>query len=310
MLEENALPRGGDPVPTPGGLRDLPPSAAAQQRLSAALRDRSQAYQHGASVDLTIMEALLRMDRPEAAARALEDHRAALQSMARELQVAVADAAVEREAERVCSAAEQAPPVRPMVSHLRRRALAVTGAAAVVVALVLPTARFAPRTTLTSVEHRATADDAAAARTLLAEARARAQALRDATTTTLSETRTAKAARASGEVVRDRVRAILAAGDPGGSAAPNVTDAQVMDLYAHRTKRPAGGRDDTPPAPPANPRPVDVRTPDVQAPLSPESVLPTQPAPDAGRAGDGADGADGAGDSAGDIAIPAPPEAP
>src|SRR5687768_10382700 len=74
------------------------PSRVAQTRLSLALRDRAEAYRQDAVVDLTIVEALLRVDEAEAAARQLDDHRASLHAMARDLQVAVADAAVEREA--------------------------------------------------------------------------------------------------------------------------------------------------------------------------------------------------------------------
>src|SRR5687767_14952696 len=81
------------------------PSPAAQARLSGALRDRADAYRGDAVVDLTLVEVLLRMDEAEAAVRALDDHRASLKAMARDLQVAVADAAVEREAEAVCDAA-------------------------------------------------------------------------------------------------------------------------------------------------------------------------------------------------------------
>lgn len=234
MLDENPMLRRRNDVPAAPSARDSRPSSAAQARLSGALRDRAAQYQHGAALDLTIMEALLRLDRPEDAVQALESHRAALQAMARDLQVAVADAAVEREAEAVCSAVDRAEAPRAPASNLRRRALAITGAAAVLVALVLPTARFAPRTTLTSFEDRGVVDDVAAARERLEAARSRARVLRE-NTTDVSEVRTAKPPRVSDEMVRSKVRTILAADAPGESAAPTVReDAEVIDLDARR----------------------------------------------------------------------------
>lgn len=282
MLEDNPMLRRRGDAPAVRAVGDSPPSSVAQARLADALRNRAQAYQQGAAVDLTIMEALLRLDHPEAAAQALEDHRAALQAMARDLQVAVADAAVEREAERVCSAVATVAPPRPLVSSLRRRVLAVTGAAAVVVALVLPTARFAPRTTLTSVDGSSALDDVAAARERLEAARTWARALRENTTTKVSEARAATPSRASGEMVRDRVRTILAADAPGGSAAPTVSKpADVIDLEARRAKRatapaPAKRRDPAPPdpTPPHDPDPAPVPLPEVGVDLSPDGSVP------------------------------------
>lgn len=267
MHEQHPTSRRRDSIPTGG--RERPPSAIAQARLSEALRDRAQTYRQDASVDLTMLDALLRLDHPEAAARALDDHRASLLAMAHDLQVAVADAAVEREAERVCSAVQQAQVHRPLVSTVRRRALAVTGAAAVVLALVLPTARFSPRTTLTSMEGRsAYNDDVAAARERLEAARTWARALRADTVSQRSEARTAAPSPVADAVVRSTLRPTLAADDPGGSAAHTLAgEATVTDLEWYRASKKAADpapreRDPGPPADPEPPAPQAVRLPD------------------------------------------------
>ena len=217
---------------------DACPSAVAQARLSGALRDRAEAYRQDAAVDLTIVEALLRLDEAEAAAKQLDEHRESLRAMARDLQVAVADAAVEREAERVYQAcAEALTPVRGSHSGLRRRVLALSGAAAVAVALLLPTS-ISPRTTLASlVDRRASFDDLTAARERLQAARDWARVLRDETSQAPRPLRTPQG---SPGLVRGKVRALLAADTSGGSAAQAVAHTgSVSSLDAHRSKRPA-----------------------------------------------------------------------
>lgn len=289
MHEQHPTSRRRDSVPS-GDARERPPSAVAQARLSEALRDRTQTYRQDASVDLTMLGALLRLDHPEAAAKALDDHRASLRAMAHDLQVAVADAAVEREAERVCSAVAQAEVHRPLVSNVRRRVLAVTGAAAVVLALVLPTARFSPRTTLTSVEGRSAYDDISAARERLEAARTWARALRADTISQRSEARAAAPSPVADAVVRSTLRPSLAADDSGGSAASTVNgEATVTDLESYRaSKKHAAQRDpeppttpEPPPDPPAAPEPpvgpapappVNVRLPDVEVDASGETA--------------------------------------
>lgn len=231
------------------------PSLTAQARLSGALRDRSDAYRQDATVDLTIVEALLKIDEPEAAARTLDDHRASLQALARDLQVAVADAAVEREAERVWEtcAADFAPAPQPE-SGLRRRVLAVTGAAAVALVLFLPTGRPSPRTVLTSASDPSSANDFGAARERLEAAMTWARALRaenEAAAAADKAVVVRSAARTN--VVRDKVRAILAADSGGSAAASSSTSATVTDLRDHRAKRAAKPKPE-PPAPPDEPR--------------------------------------------------------
>lgn len=229
------------PRPTPG-LPGRTPSAAAQARLSGALRDRAEAYRQDAVIDLTMVDALLRVDEPEAAARTIDGQREALLAMARDLQVAVADAAVEREAEAVCEAAQtslsRAPvPVRAAAGGLRRRVLAMTGAAAVVVALILPEARVSPRTTLASVQGGSTQDDLTGALDRLEAAKSWARALRageaaESGLPAVSQRRSATTSRSVN---------VLAADAPGGSAASSSSNAEVVDLEAYRSSRRAAG---------------------------------------------------------------------
>jgi hypothetical protein len=218
-----------------GARRSGIPSAVAQSRLSDALRGRATAYRHDAAVDLTLVDALLRMDQPEAAARQLDDHRASLQAMARDLQVVVADAAVEREAELVyqACAASLAPDAQP--SSLRRRVLAMAGAAAVMLALLLPTGRIVPRTTLANLMDRDSAldDEVVAARDRLEAARFWARLARDGSEIAATTTTASPRARA---LVREKVRSIVDDGFDQAATA-TVSSAQVASLDEHRRNR-------------------------------------------------------------------------
>ena len=259
--DDSQLPT-GTPVSLLSEQRERPPSRAAQARLSGALRDRAEAYRQDASLDLTIVEALLRLDEPEAAVKTLDSHRASLQAMARDLQVAVADAAVEREAESVCDAiAGTLTPRRVRTATgLRKRVLALTGAAAVAVALVLPVARFSPRTTLASVDGRSASDTIASARERLENVKALANAVRAAAAAPTVTTTAARPDRAT--IVADKVRTILAADTPGGSAATAVTPpAEVIDLGAYRERRGGGNPSAEDPREPE--QPIDVDVPEV-----------------------------------------------
>lgn len=272
MLEQNPYPRRRGAVPSARAMRDRAPSPVAAARLSDALRERARTYQQDASVDLTMLEALLRLDCPEAAAKTLDDHRASLQAMVRDLQVAVADAAVEREAELVCSAAEQLQAPILEAGPVRRRLLAAAGAAVVALALVLPAARFDALTTLTSAEAATSHDDLAAARERLEAARSRALALRHETTlVNRSQSRTPAPSRVSDAVVRSTLSPIRAADVSGGSAAPDVVrDTQATQVRAPRAKDPpreAVGRDDRPPGD-EDPPVAGADTPMTDLPLS------------------------------------------
>ena len=252
MPYDDRPPHDEEPVLV-GVRRSGIPSDVAQSRLSTAFRGRADAYRQDAAVDLTLVDALLRMDQPEAAARQLDDHRASLHAMARDLQVVVADAAVEREAEAVYQACAEAM-ARPATNEptVRRRLLAMAGAAAVMLALVLPTGRFVPRTTLASLMDRDQAldDQVTAARDRLEAARFWARLAREggdvaATTTTTTASPRARA------LVRDKVRSILA--DSGVDQAAGGGTAEIASLDEHRAKRHAdgdgphasGGDDDT-----------------------------------------------------------------
>jgi hypothetical protein len=87
-------------APSSRPLRDL-----AGGRLGTQLARRSEAYRIRLAVDLTLVGALLKMGKPEAALRAMEEHRLTLLAYKAEVEAAVADAVVEREAERVVAAA-------------------------------------------------------------------------------------------------------------------------------------------------------------------------------------------------------------
>ena len=242
------------------------PSPAARASLTDALRESTGGYLQDASVDLTLVDVLLRMDEAEAAVRTIDDHREALHAMARDLQVAVADAAVTREAELVCDAWANAHPAVAPTGRLRRRVMAATGAAAVAIALLLPSARMTPRTTLTSLEGRPALGDVAGAKERFEAARSWARALR----ADVAATRPARSSDdvevaaidpVRGRLVRDKVRYILAADTSGGSAAPSSDDAGGIPTGDRPSAdEPAGGDDDL-----ADVIPI---TPNVQLPQS------------------------------------------
>lgn len=284
MVEHRSTGDAGHSVPPSAAVHTGVPSPTAQARLSDALRDRSEAYRSDASMDLTIVEALLKLDEPEAAARTLDDHRASLQALARDLQVAVADAAVEREAERVFEtyAPEPARAVEPE-GGLRRRALALTGAAALALVLVLPVTRPSPRTVLTSASDGSSTNDFGAARERLEAAMTWARALRaENSAAAAADQAVALRAAARTNVVRDKVRAILAADSGGSAAAPSSSPATVTDLGEHRARKAAKPKVAGParPAPPDDPSeepgPLDGlndRVPSVDGPSSGELPL-------------------------------------
>ena len=256
------------PPSTPSAA-DRAPSAAAQARLSDALRDRADAYRQDASIDLTMVEALLRVDEPEAAARTIDGHREALLAMARDLQVVVADAAVEREAEAVCDAAQTTLAAatagrRAAAGGLRRRVLTLAGAAAVVVALVLPQARVSPRTTLASVQGGSAQDDLATALDRLEAAKSWARALRAGEAPALGLAAAATPRRAG---ARWSARTTgLAADAPGGSAAPSARPAEVVDLQDYRSRRAAAPTGERPSAARGDEPVLDMPDPDETIP--------------------------------------------
>lgn len=220
------------------------PSRTAQDRLTEALRDRAEAYRTDATVDLTLVDVLVRMDQLEAAARTLDDHRASLHAMAQDLQVVVADAAVEREAERVYDTClRQLRPGALHVAGLRRRLLALTGAAAVFVALLLPSTRISPRTMLASIEDGVTHDEIAEARSRLDAARSTAAAVR----AEVQEAPPVAPEALDDPAVRKQVRALLSADapeEPAAAAPEGVTMLAKVRAVRDRA-RPASRRDDT-----------------------------------------------------------------
>ncbi|HVM21111.1 MAG TPA: hypothetical protein VM307_14220 [Egibacteraceae bacterium] len=294
MSERKAQPPGAIDAPS-AAVPDNAPSPAARARLAGAVRDRAEAYRTDATMDLTLVDALLRMDRPEDAVRTLDEHRASLQAMARDLQIVVADAAVEREAERVCQACIDDVPARRRTGGLRRRLIAVTSAAAVALALALPTTRMLPRPALTSADARSSYDDLAAARQRLQAARSWARAARHAAANP-------DGGPAADAVVRAKVTAVLSADASGGPADRTASSdtAEVVDLQAYRTARSAvrdgqagaaavDDNNDTPPAEGGTPRQPELPT------------LPKRQEPQEVRLPDGAQEATGAVQESADV---------
>ena len=274
------MPQDRPQPPRTPSRHDRTPSATAQARLSGALRDRADAYRQDASIDLTMVEALLRFDEPEAAARTIDGHRQALAAMARDLQVAVADAAVEREAEAVCEAAQTSltrlpAPAPAHTGGLRRRVLTLAGAAAVVVALILPQARLSPRTTLASVQGGSSQDDLASAIDRLEAAKSWARALRAGESATFAVPDAAAVARRADRTVGGPES--LAADAPGGSAADSSPSAEVVDLEAYRSRRGPAADATKPPADEPDEPAVDVPDPDE---VVPQAGIPLSPGAD------------------------------
>ena len=253
--------------------RDRAPSVTAQARLSDALRDRADAYRQDASLDLTMIEALLRLDEPEAAARTIDGHREALLAMARDLQGVVADAAVEREAEAVCHAVQSSTRTPAAVGGVRRRVLTMAGAAAVVVALILPQARLYPRTTLTSVQGDSSQNDISGALQRLEAAKTWARALRAGNAELVAAPAEAGAASFAADAAAPASSG-LAADLRGGSAADSSVDADVIDLEAYRARRGGAGQTPTSQPPAAEPEePTLIDLPDTQGQV-PSSGVP------------------------------------
>jgi hypothetical protein len=116
---------------------------------------RGAAYRTRAGMDLLLVDALVRLGRPEAAAQAVEEHSRVLRAYVAQLESVIADASVEREAEEVLAdavarmdvpAAQAArapavPPTAAVVPAPRRRRALVGALAAAVLALagMLPT---------------------------------------------------------------------------------------------------------------------------------------------------------------------------
>lgn len=164
--------------PTPPAALPLPTDAAAQ-RLAEALSERTERFRTASTVDFTMIDALLRMNAPGAAADALEDSRSALVQLAEQLHTTLAEAAEEREAAAVVAAAPRPPDVadpepawRVRASQhrwtgpIRRTIVAATGAATLALALVLPSVRETPRadTELTSADAGSSIADSPSAR--------------------------------------------------------------------------------------------------------------------------------------------------
>jgi hypothetical protein len=229
---QNSEPRARHLWRLPGTAgEESTPSPTAQQRLTGALRDRADAYRDDASVDLALVDVLVRMDQLEAAAKTLDEHRSSLHALAQDLQVVVADAAVEREAERVyCTSMRALEPRRG--ARLRRRLVALTGAAAVFAALLLPSVRISPRTMLAGIHDRVTHDEVAAARERLEAARSTAAAVR---------AQPAVTPLAPGALrdpqIRRQVRAILTSDAPAATGAPADTDSAIPVLGKVRATR-------------------------------------------------------------------------
>lgn len=127
------------------------PDGAGAHRLSRALRDRSETYSARLALDVALVVALLRSGHLAAARRALDEHRASLLAYATELERAVADAVVEREAEAVVASAVTVDAEQPGVAGVHspprrlRRALASSLAAAAFAAVILvPQLRLPP----------------------------------------------------------------------------------------------------------------------------------------------------------------------
>lgn len=239
--------------PDAARVADPAPSRVAQERLTGALRDRAEAYRADANVDLALVDVLVRMDQLEAAAKTLDEHRASLHAMAQDLQVVVADAAVEREAERVYDTCLGR--LQPQSSHtarLRRRVVALTGAAAVFLALLLPSSRISPRTVMASIDDRATHDEVAAARSRLDAARSTAQTVREQ-----SAVDAPAPSALNDPAVRRQVRAMLAADQGESAAPPSAPDPvavlaevrAVRDRAQSRSAQPADGDDLAPVVP-------------------------------------------------------------
>src|SRR5688572_32211678 len=81
------------------------PSDGAAERLARTLHERTAEYRTDATIDLTMVEALLKVEGPEAASEALDGHASSLGALVADLHAALAEATVERDAEAILTTA-------------------------------------------------------------------------------------------------------------------------------------------------------------------------------------------------------------
>ena len=155
------------------------PSPTAAHHLGKALSDRTARYHADLTLDLTMVETLLDLGEVRAAARALGDHRQALQAFSDGVETELSDAVVEREAEDVLDhhTIDLTDAIRvPAASesshsdHRGRQGLAgVLAAAAIAAAVVVPGLRPSPAEDVAmTADERSAAIQLAAARAQLA----------------------------------------------------------------------------------------------------------------------------------------------
>ena len=189
------------------------PSDAAAQRLAEALQRRTAQYRTDASVDLTLINALLDHDGPAAARAALADHSASLDALLTDLRSAVAQAAVEREAEQVVAEAQRRiaePAPRPLVQRIRRQLVSVAGAAALVAALLAPSTRLDGRDAVLTAQQRVAHQQLAVARQRVAELQRGTSSAAPARVREVNDRLLAVPRRAlSAPAVRDEVREVM-----------------------------------------------------------------------------------------------------
>ena len=106
----------------------------AVRKLAETLHRRTSEYRTDATVDLTMIDALLEHEGPAAARTALDGHAAALESLLENLHAAVAQAAAEREVQELLDA--PSPRIPTLRQRFRASVSSMAGAAALLLALV------------------------------------------------------------------------------------------------------------------------------------------------------------------------------
>jgi hypothetical protein len=123
-----------------GSSFDLGPTSfhTAAERLARTLHERTAEYRTDATIDLTMVDALLKTEGPAAASEALDDHACSLDALVADLHLALAEATVERDAEAILETARSGvEPPSGLVQRLRATVLGVAGAITLLATVVI-----------------------------------------------------------------------------------------------------------------------------------------------------------------------------
>lgn len=283
--------------------RRSPPAPAEDlvtRRLAETLHQRTSEYRTDATVDLTMIDALLEHEGPAAARTALDGHAAALEALLENLHAAVAQAAAEREVQEILAPPAPLPTMRERV---KAHVSSIAGAAAVLMALAASGPRIvAERAVLTAGGDQVESASNIESSVTPATAGRRASAARPAATRTVrakllrvSEPRARSVDKGDAAATADLVEDVTQTAVRAAATAPPAGRAQAAQRPSDGSDAPAADEPtvplppnvDVPRAPALEPDPVDsnlsIEPPPVDVGAAPTPELPEPPRGPAAR---------------------------